>query len=169
MELQNFWPHFGREIAHRFRYAIRFPSFVLYFLFVIIGIGMSGVFITMEKELHNKQYSHEDVILSLCTYFIALIASSSVELIVSNTVQHDRAKKSMVILGLISVLIGVCLFWSASVTKTIFSYIISICGVLFAFFIWWLANAYNQSLVEIVIQPIPPVGPLPGNPSNFNV
>lgn len=151
----------AKEIGTRLAKPIGSFPFWIYFLLVTLLTGFSGVFTTINQELQhfNEGINHANIILSMATYFIALLASASTDLIFLHG--EENSEKQLKHLGVGMLLVGVGLFWLSVVSPkiiignifkdtllpiTFFYYIPPVLGTLLALFTWWIANANNPNL-----------------------
>ena len=141
------WYDLRNQIIERAKKPSGHPEFILYFIFIIIGIGLAGVFIAIEIEIRKTfvgydAITHSNITMSFATYFIALLTSASADLILSS----NEENRSFKILGVCAVLFGVGLFWLTQVLDEEWSYIPALSGSILALAAWWLANAENPNL-----------------------
>lgn len=141
------WYDLRNLIIERAKKPTGHPEFILYFIFIIIGIGLAGVFIAIEIEIRKtfagyETITHSNITMSFATYFIALLTSASADLILSS----NEENRSFKIVGVCAVLFGVGLFWLTQVLDEKWSYAPALLGSILALAAWWLANAENPNL-----------------------
>ncbi|GAB3222475.1 hypothetical protein [Spirosoma arcticum] len=158
------WNDLVETTANRLKKPVSHPEFILYFSVIIVIVGLAGVFTTLEIELRNCLVNHGNITLSIATYFIALLASSSADLILSSDdpAKSESQMKILRLVGICSVLLGVGLFWLTNVFKDELGYIPAMFGLILALSTWWLANAENPNLTK-------PVDPSGANPTGNNL
>lgn len=138
-------------IRARFLFGFQHPAFVLYLVFVIILIGANGIIIsymlenqTFEASNRHIAFNHKSVVLSIGSYFVALLASASVDLVLTKEPQN---RTITVMLGIASLFLGLALMllsiqivnWCVN-----FGYAISIIGVILALSVWLIANSKSH-------------------------
>ncbi len=162
------------EVGKRLAKPIGSFPFLIYFIVITILMGLAGVFTTIHQEFQKDSdyVSHANITLSIATYFIALLASSSTDLIFLK--EEEESAKQLKHLGVAMLLLGVGLFWLSVIfpnyafdflfdiplISDIFDFDISpifvyyippIIGTSLALFAWWIANANNPNFnMEIV-------------------
>jgi hypothetical protein len=140
----SLWEELSKDIATRLKKPLNYPAYILYFTFITALTGATGVFTTIYFELQKCQVDHWNVSFSMGTYFIALIASASADLILGDSTE----KKEIKALGLCLILAGMSVFWLVSIVKGPLSYLFASIGVVIALVTWWIANAYNSNLTN---------------------
>jgi len=148
------FPILAQEIGKRLAKPIGSFPFWVYFIIVTFLTGLAGVFTTINQELLSNDViiNHANITLSIATYFIALLASSSTDLIFS---KEESSNKHLKALGVGMLLTGVGLFWLSVIfpkhnTCALFIYLPSFFGTALALFTWWIANAHNPNLTREV-------------------
>ena len=132
---------------------IKYPSFVLYFVFVIVFIGSIGVLNVVltcisnggDIEIINFNSNASNV-------FLALVAASTVELILikNDDLESDVQcrKIDIRILGIIFLIIAFFLRFLVMHFLNNFGVVVSIIGLLFGFYVWWISNAQSSVLID---------------------
>ncbi|PWK17192.1 hypothetical protein LV89_04478 [Arcicella aurantiaca] len=164
------WTNIASEIGSRVNKPLKSPTFIMYFLGLVALMGGIGVYTTIYFEINNNYclINHWNIALSLGTYFIALIASSSVDLILSS----QPEQKDLKAFGIILILLGITLFFLIAIIHNAYSYVFAFGGTLLAFCSWWIANANNDNLnLERNPKDANPtiIGQLKGDESEFNL
>jgi len=171
---ENRWRVLRTELSARLKNPIRSPEFVIYFVVVILLIGLMGVGLTFVTELKmtqddcNHQFSHIHVCLAIVSYFIALLTASAADLILSsrhldnerssNDSQSISAKsnhKPLKMIGVGAILLGLvillCVMFFENLLsgecRTWMEYSFSVIGFLLSLFIWWISNSDNPNLI----------------------
>lgn len=141
------WVNFLRELKKRTLQPLGQPTFIFYFVFVIVIVGGLGVFIKLPKAW-GAQATPEGVLTvaqDLSTYLLATIAAAFVDLNFSESSKQSSLKMfalSIFILG------GICAVYSNfSSNPTMASYS-ALFGTALALFLWWIANFDNSKLLE---------------------
>src|ERR1044071_9667693 len=92
------WKDLGIEIYRRLKKPLGYPSFVFYFLGIIVLVGSLGVWISIYKQ------SWEAVPRDLSTYLLAILSAASADLILS-----EGKKQSLQMFAILTLVIGGCL------------------------------------------------------------
>jgi hypothetical protein len=171
------WTTLGDDLKRRFNEGCRNPAFILYFIFIILIIGITLIsaswYLEKETVLKTKGYifSHTNIVFGIASYFIGLLTAAAVDLILST--KGDSAK-SFVMVGVGALLSGVALTLTSILSEhfTITRYFIAGLGCLLSWTVWWIANSENPNFKPApnatdAVQGPPPV--LPGNPQKFKV
>lgn len=121
------------------------PEFIIYFLFVIIGFGGFGLWISLYQEFNNDFFNHRNIILSIGSYFVALMATGSIELIFikEKSIKRILFLSTMSLIALSAVIFLICMG-----SSTGWGYFLSLLFLAFSLYIWWIANAENTNLTE---------------------
>lgn len=131
---------------------LKYPSFVLYFIFVIILMGSIGVLNVILSWISNGDLEITDFISNASNVFLALVAASAVELILikDDDLESDTQcrKIDIRILGIIFLIIAFFLWILAKHFSNYIGLIISIIGLFFGFYVWWISNAQNSILID---------------------
>jgi len=94
------------------------------------------------STLNNK-----NIISNIASYFIALLATASVELVLAKN-EDKILNNTMTIFGFGCLAIGVFLFLISINTDVIYGYIAAVAGVIFSWLIWWISNSENSNLTN---------------------
>lgn len=158
------WKLLRNFIKNRFCEPFKHPGFVLYFLGIVVLIGSIGVLSEIIISIKSEIFNLENITINLSNIFIALIASSSVELILidDDDLYNNERKNDIRILAILFIIIGFTL-WLLSVffKEYKIGLISSIIGIFFSYFVWWISNAKSKKLIDVN-----PVSTLGGASSN---
>lgn len=148
MNLTN-WQILGKFLKERLNNPKKQPSYVFYFIIIIILIGSIGFFSELVMGLYNNQLIFENLTVNSANIFIALIAASSVELVLirEEELTYPFRKNDIQIMGVTFLIFGF-LLWILSVylKKEILGMIISLIGLILAYTLWWISNANNKKI-----------------------
>jgi hypothetical protein len=132
--------NFIKEIIQRFKEPWC-NAFHGYFWGFVVGFGVLSVAIPHFFIARVDTTNH--IASSLSTYFIALIASSAIEVILSFSTDN---KASFAIYSVIVFIIGFILLFLSNSLPTNWGLLPAILGVILALFVWVIANADNPKL-----------------------
>jgi hypothetical protein len=136
--------HFFKELYIRFCSPWRYTAFVAYFIFIVVGFGGIGVYISMYNvwKFHGSNLPYE-VATNLATYFMAIMASCFVDLNLSLNIKHVASTLiiSFGFFAICAVLAMVTFGYQNSM-----AFWPAIIGTVLALFTWILANADNEKL-----------------------
>lgn len=154
----SYWADFFRELKKRSSQPLGQPTFIFYFIFVIVLVGGLGVIIKLPRA-YGSQATPEGVLSvaqDLSTYLLATLAAAFVDLNFS-----ESSKQSLKMFALSMLIVGgFCAVYSNfSVDPTMASWS-AIFGTVLALFVWWIANFDNAKLLE---QPTPATVATGGN------
>jgi len=116
-------------------------AFTGYFIFIIVLFCILGVVIPF-LFLDNDTISHS-ISSSISTYFIALMASSAIEIILSFSTNN---KASFAIYSIALFVLGVVLLYLSNYLANSWSLIPALIGLILSFLFWIIANADNPKL-----------------------
>lgn len=131
--------NFINELKERFSIPFK-PFNYAYFgyLFgILIGFGGLGIWVSIYQDINSSNSIWSTVPTSISTYFIALLASSFIDL---NVLPNAINRVSMLIYSVIFLGLGFLLFWLSINISSNFSFIPAILGFVFAILTWHLAN-----------------------------
>ncbi len=141
--LQMFlWDRIKKPLCH--------PSFVFYFISIIILIGSIGFLYDIVESIKMNVFETSKITSNASNIFITLIAASAVELILinDNDLMHPYRKNDVQIIGISFLIFGFLLWMFAiSFKENVIGLITSIIGLLLSYIFWWISNAGNKILV----------------------
>lgn len=139
------WEKLKEFLDNRITTPLEHPEFIIYFLFVIIGFGGFGLWISLYIEFNTEVFNHKNIILSIGSYFVALMATGSIELIFikEESIKRILFLSTMFLIALSSIIFLICMN-----SSTGWGYFLSLLFLVFSLFIWWIANAENTNLTE---------------------
>jgi hypothetical protein len=130
------WKELWIELKRRLKKPLGYPSFVFYFLGIIILIGGLGVWISIYKKTWDA------VPRDLSTYLLAILSSAAADLILS-----EGKKQSLQMFSILTLVIGGFLSVLSEANSDLTrAYIYAILGAFLALLLWWIANADNAKL-----------------------
>ena len=147
--IKSNWKKWREFMVKRFITPWGFPGFVFYFILVILIVGSFGLFSEIIIGLHKNQWSISSLIANASNTSIALIAASSVEFILihKDSLDHPERKSDIQITGLSFLILGFLLWMLANYfICNVIGLIISLVGLILAYYFWWIANAGNNTL-----------------------
>lgn len=147
--MKDNWKILGEFLGEKIKTPIYYPSFIIYFIIVILAIGSIGFW----AELLVDNIKIEPLTTNAANIFLALIAASSVELILiedNHKLKSKYRKNDIRILSIGALILGF-LLWVLSMKykSDCVGLIISIVGLLLAYITWWVSNADNDKLVKV--------------------
>ncbi|WP_426087904.1 hypothetical protein [Janthinobacterium sp. PSPC1-1] len=172
ISLRLHWPALMRELGARTARPIYHPSFVIFFLVVIVGVVPTGFWIELYSYCTSAKSDSKLLRASIISVVPAFVAATSMQLIWAESARKLRA---VAILVLSVCMLGLVFCGSAGIVPEA-GISLGIVSAVLAFWLWWVANA-NQ--VEFLDEPSPtsfnnPVGgdvdssiPLAGNLDGF--
>ena len=148
----NHWQEFWDELMERLRTPRRHPTFVFYFLGIIIFLGGFGLLLEpLVTLVMQKNWTTIDWIrlISVCyTYFVAIAATAAVDLILS----LRRRKSLQMLFVLCCLVVFLCAvlaaIWGTFGGNAKAAAYPSVLGYILALFLWWVGNADNVNLLD---------------------
>lgn len=134
---------FIQEVLHRLLSPWSWP-FAGY-LVIVTFFGGLGVFFTVYEVWVNEWCDSYKIAESLSTFFVAIVATSFIDLNLSEKLQNRLA---FLIYSFIFSGASAVLLWLTYNLKSTASFIPSSLGTLFSLGIWVIANADNKKLTE---------------------
>ena len=139
------WAALGRELALRAVEPIEHPTFVMFFLAIVVGVGGVGTWVEVFK-LSRPPTSPDPLdglITSLITFFFALVGTSCTQLIIEES--ESKALRALAQCVLFLAFVGGVLATAgvASGKEGIWPWTIASIAALV---VWWIANAKSPSL-----------------------
>lgn len=164
----NHWQEFWETLKERVRAPRKHPTFVMYFVGIIIILGGFGLLEpVISSVMFGKWPEIEWVrLISACyTYFVAIAATAAVDLILS----LNQRKFLLMFFLLCCLAVILCAIFAAilgtfrgNATAAAFP---SVLGYALALFLWWVGNANNPNLLEPVKPDAPTGGDVHANPA----
>lgn len=137
----NKWSQLGTFLKNRLKEPFKHPEFVLYFVIIIGGFGAIGIYSAIFcKNLPTNR--NDFVIANIASYFLAVIATGSVELIF---LQKSNIKRAIFLLSIGAISINTLLFF---LSTQLTSFLAASIGLFIALTVWWIANAENTNIIE---------------------
>ena len=154
----NHWQEFRVTLKERLRGPCRHPTFVMYFVGIIVVVGGFGllepivscwVFGTLKPDAFPQALER-----ATYTYFIAIAATAAVDLVLS----YRQRKSLLMFFVLCSLTVLLCAFLAASLGNPGVAKYPSILGYVLALFLWWVGNAENANLLDTPVEPTDSIG-----------
>ncbi|MFN4037511.1 hypothetical protein [Comamonas aquatica] len=161
------WAALRRELALRAVEPIEHPTFVIFFLAIVVGVGGVGTWVELFK-LSRPQGAPDPLdglITSLITFFFALVGTSCTQLIIEES--ESKALRALAQFVLFLAFVGAVLATAGVGSGQAGIWPWTFASVA-ALVVWWLANAKSPGLRD----PDAPTGgavtkTLPGNLANY--
>lgn len=141
MKEENKWKQLRLFLLDRIVQPTKHPEFIFYFILVIIGIGAIGIYSAAFSE-NIPASKNEFIISNMASYFLAIIATGSVDLIF---LQRTNIKRAILLMSVGAIFTNTFLFF-LSINYS--SYLFSSIGITIAVIVWWIANAENSNIIE---------------------
>lgn len=158
----SYWREFGSILRERFRRPWKHPTFVMYFLGIIVLLGGFGIAEPMVNCWVLGKLPPDELPKALVsaafTYFVAIAATAAVDLILV----YKQRKYMLMFFVLALLIVLLCAVLSAGfgtvLGKPASATIPVAVGYLLALFLWWVGNANNAQLLDTPVQPTDPIG-----------
>jgi hypothetical protein len=136
---------FINELIDRFKLPWKHFAFKSYFIWIVIMFGGIGIGLTIYEELRNS-VTHVNIISkTIATTFVAIIASSLVDLNLSYNIKNVP---SLIINSIGFIAVSILLLILSFNLNGNWSLLPAISGYFLALIIWILANADNDKLSD---------------------
>lgn len=143
---QSHWLELGRELWKRTTGGLRHPSYVIFFVVAIVGIGAVGFWIEVYVWWFAKPaISTTSIRTAMVAFVPAFMASTSMQLIWAES--HQRSLRAMSILLLVTCLVGLSVCRTLPVDNEWAIYA-GIFSCVIAVWTWWIANANQADFLD---------------------
>lgn len=136
---------FINELIDRFKLPWKHFAFKSYFFWIVIAFGGIGIGLTTYEELMNVKPNVTLISKTIATTFVAIIASSLVDL---NLSYNFKNVPSLIINSVGFIAVSILLLILSFNINSNWSLLPAILGYFIALFIWILANADNDKLSD---------------------
>lgn len=137
--------NFINELLDRFKLPWKHFAFKSYFFWIVIMFGGIGIGLTIYEELRNSVTHINIISKTIATTFVAIIASSLVDLNLSYNIKNIP---SLIINSIGFIAVSILLLILSFNLNGNWSLLPAILGYLLALIIWILANADNDKLSD---------------------
>lgn len=166
-----------REIADELRERTikpaKHPSFVLFFVFAVLGLGALGIWLELYSYIYpesGKHSSHETDALrtAMLTFFPAVAGTAAMQLMWAESTKHFRS----VAFAILGAFLVVALIISPARITNVSALFVGVIASVASLWVWWIANAKQADLLD-KIDPSAPTGgddvdrELPGSLEGF--
>ncbi|QJW78702.1 hypothetical protein [Burkholderia glumae] len=161
------WAALKHELALRAIEPLESPTFVFFFLAIVVGVGGIGIWVELFKLTRPQGTPGplDGLITSLIAFFFALVGTSCTQLIIEES--ESKALRALAQFVLFLAFVGAALA-TAGVGSSQAAILPWTLASIVALIVWWLANAKSPGLRD----PDAPTGgavtkTLPGDLSNY--
>lgn len=155
------WREFKDDLLNKLQSPPQHPTFILYFIAVMLGVGLIGTWKELLDAIKNQVCP--DVTGSISTYAIAVVASAFAEVVLSD--KQDSSKESnprqwtpaFRMFALFMVVVSVGTGVAALELKWPF---LAIAAAILSLLLWWVVNADNPTFKEPQMEEATPIGPI---------
>lgn len=159
----------GQELARRTREPIVHPTFVIYFLVGVVGLGSLGLWFELSAFLNapSADRSLDGIRIALTTLFPTLAGSTAIQQILA---ENDRLRAFAVLI--LATFTTTALIVAQDSMDVNWSVIVGIVASIGALWVWWVVNADHPDYQD-KIEPAAAVGgddprlPLSGDLAGF--
>lgn len=142
----GYWLALGRELQQRTMRGLRHPSYVMFFLIAIIGLGPLGFWIEIYTwSLASPPASTTPIRTALVAFVPAFMASTSMQLIWAEN--NLRSLRATSILLLVICLLGL-IFCKSFPEGSVFAIYAGLFSSVIALWTWWIANAKQADFLD---------------------
>lgn len=166
-----------REIADEFRERTvkpaQHPSFVLFFIFAVLGLGALGVWLELYGYIYPERWKHapretDSLRTAVLTFFPAVAGTAAMQLMWAESTKHFRS----VAFAILSAFLVVALIISPARISNNSALVVGVLASAFSLWVWWIANAKQADLLDTINTSAPVGGddfdvPLPGSLDDY--
>jgi len=129
----------------------RHPSFVLFFMFAVLGFGALGIWVELYAYFVPERggfIAHETDALrtAVLTFFPAVSGTAAMQLIWAESSKHFRSAA----FSILGVFLVVALLISPTRISNCSALIIGVLASILSLWVWWIANATQTDLLDTV-------------------
>jgi hypothetical protein len=159
--LYRHWPALGRELADRTVKPAFHPSFVMFFIVAIVGVGPTGFWIELYAFVFKCQANAAALRASFVSFVPAFVAATTMQLVWAESEKRSMRAFAILVLAICMLMLVFCgseaiddragIAWGGVST-------------VIALWMWWIANAHQKEFQDqsaVVDNPIG--GPLSGD------
>ncbi len=138
------------------------PSFVVYFVLAVSGLGALGVWLELyayiypEPSVYPRQRS-DSLRTAILTFFPAVAGTAAMQLLWAESTKHFRS----VAFAILGIFLLLALIVSPSRITNASALFVGVTASLVSLWVWWIANAKQPDLLDN-FNPSTPVGGEPG-------
>jgi hypothetical protein len=146
------WRVFWEIIIIRFKKPQNHPEFVMYFLVINLIFCALGVYVSIAADWldNNKGFDFRALNTNVTTFYIAILAGACFDLFLTKA----KILKTTISIFSISVLIlGIAALIISYLIRLRYALPLTALFVLVSFFMWWIANAENDKLMNDDVPP----------------
>jgi peptidoglycan/LPS O-acetylase OafA/YrhL len=136
--------NFFQELKHRLIKPWN-TAFLGYFLLIVIVFGGFGVLYSCFEVAHSKEDDDILVAQNLATYFMAILASSIIDLNISWEIEN---RVSILIYSMLFFVVGLMILICTYSIENNYAFIPAVVGTALSWVVWILANADNERLSD---------------------
>lgn len=170
-EQPRYWLEFRLTIKDRLRKPCKHPTFVMYFIGIIVFLGGFGIIVPLISGLLgtlNADALPQALVKAGYTYFVAIAATAAVDIILS----YRQRKFLLMFFLLCSFVVFLCAILAALMSTGFLAVGPAVVGYILALMLWWIGNADNANLLDTPIEPTNAMGAdtkanPPGNLAGF--
>lgn len=142
-----------REIADEFKdrttKPAKHPSFVLFFIFAVLGLGALGIWLELYSYIYPEPGAYpsqetDALRTALLTFFPAVAGTAAMQLMWAETTKHFRSF-AFAIMGAFLV---VALAISPARITNASALVVSVVASVASLWVWWIANAKQADLLD---------------------
>jgi hypothetical protein len=159
------WFELVKILLKRFFAGLKNSNFVIYFVVIIVFIGGFGVFKDIYAIINCEDGSelsrlYNELSKNLSTYFIALIAASTADLIL-NRLPNERESFILRMPAITGLVAGGFLLFLIQLEVVNNTFKLAIWGTILAWIMWWISNSTDPKHKEPK-EPNEPLNPMGG-------
>lgn len=136
--------NFIQELVDRL-FRKRSTAFYGYFILVVLMFAGFGIFFAWYDAFHSEPHQNEKIAQNIATYFMAILATSIIDLNISWNLQN---RLSFFIYSILFFVLGIGLLLLTYMVGGCWSFFWSGLGAIVSWVVWIIANADNEKLSD---------------------
>lgn len=166
-----------REIADEFKERtvkpFKHPSFVLFFIFAVLGLGALGIWLELYAFIYPEKGAYstggtDALRTAVLTFFPAVAGTAAMQLMWAEATKHFRS----VAFAILGAFLVVALIISPARISNPSALVVGVLASFFSLWVWWIANAKQADLLDKINTSAPVGGddvevPLPGSLDDY--
>lgn len=141
----NNWADLWDEINFRIRAPWQEPTFVIYFVGVLIVIGSFGILANIIEFINLECPKWPEITKSVGTYFIAVMGTAVADLNLNKELKKNRFHGSFVLIAFITFLISLGLLYWLYMIDNYWSFLPALLGLIIAFTTWIFVHSTDTN------------------------
>lgn len=137
------------ELRERTTKPAKHPSFVLFFIFAVLGLGALGIWLELYSYIYPESGRHpsqetDALRTAMLTFFPAVAGTAAMQLMWAESTKHFRS----VAFAILGAFLVVALIISPARITNASALVVGVMASVASLWIWWIANAKQADLLD---------------------